>query len=352
VEGVRGFRRLRVILTAVILSGLLYAVLEGSANAEPRHPHVLVRQYVVARQGAAVRTDKGVELYVPAGVMRRNGYVTITAAGAGRYDLRIAPAWQGKVRVTLPLRTRSDAVLHYLGNVWVPEGKHRGQGTVWVGHLSLFSSLSSKVAGALCLSWSPAQILKCLALKLINKIDKSLALWIAEKISHSCVAAILASIPGNVVEVSLTLFKAPACVGNAVDGPPGQPAPAASPPPKATTPSPSPSPAPHPTPPPGPPPPPTPTFYVYHVFGTCADGACGLHIRSGPGYSAYAITGTLADGDEVDVVCQALGEPVGPSPATGNSSAIWDQLTSGGWASDLYITTPNVGTWSPPIPRC
>jgi hypothetical protein len=88
------------------------------------------------------------------------------------------------------------------------------------------------------------------------------------------------------------------------------------------------------------------------VYGTCADGACGLHIRTGPGYSAYPIVGNRAEGAEVDIVCQTTGEPVGPSPTTGNSSTIWDRLTAGGWISDLYVTTPNVGTWSPPIPQC
>jgi hypothetical protein len=100
------------------------------------------------------------------------------------------------------------------------------------------------------------------------------------------------------------------------------------------------------------PPPGSPAYYVYTVMGTCADGACGLHIRSGPGYSSYAIVGSLAEGAEVQIVCQAVGETVGPSPATGNSSGIWDQLLGGGWVSDLYISTPNVGTWSPPIPQC
>jgi hypothetical protein len=98
--------------------------------------------------------------------------------------------------------------------------------------------------------------------------------------------------------------------------------------------------------------PPTPTSYAYHVYGTCADGACGLNIRSGPGYSEFALVGSLPEGAEADVVCQAVGQTVGPSPATGNSSAIWDKLTDGYWVSDLYLTTPNVGTWSPPIPQC
>lgn len=124
------------------------------------------------------------------------------------------------------------------------------------------------------------------------------------------------------------------------------------------TPSPSPSPAPSPSPGPNPTSPiepelaPVPTFYVYRVYGTCADGACGLNVRTGPGYSEYSVLEALNEGAEVDIVCQTIGETVGPSPTTHNSSVIWDRLTDGGWVSDLYVTTPNVGTWSPPIPQC
>lgn len=117
--------------------------------------------------------------------------------------------------------------------------------------------------------------------------------------------------------------------------------------------SPSPAPSPSPSPAPGPSPStPAPTSYVYTVYGTCADGACGLNVRAGPGYSEYALLGSLNEDVEVDIVCQAIGETVGPSPTTHHSSAIWDQLTDGGWVSDLYVTTPNIGTWSPPIPEC
>lgn len=106
-----------------------------------------------------------------------------------------------------------------------------------------------------------------------------------------------------------------------------------------------------------PPPPPTPssspTVFTYHVYGTCEDGACGLKIHSGPGYSsAYPVVGTLNEGDAVNIVCQGTGEAVGPSPRTGVSSAIWDKLDTGGWVSDLYINTPGDGSFTSGIPRC
>lgn len=104
-----------------------------------------------------------------------------------------------------------------------------------------------------------------------------------------------------------------------------------------------------PPPPVAPPPPPPPPFFTHHVYGTCRDGACGLRVRTGPGYSNYSYTHIIYDGDRVDVVCQALGETVSNGRA---SSAIWDRQTDGTWVSDFYIDTANIGTWSPPIPRC
>jgi surface antigen len=127
--------------------------------------------------------------------------------------------------------------------------------------------------------------------------------------------------------------------------PPAQPSPGPQPAPVSTPPGSSPKPVPTPIPVPVP----TPAYFVYHVTGTCRDGACGLTLRAGPGYSNYAAVGGLAEGAEADVVCQAMGETVSNGYA---ASAVWDRLTNGAWASDFYISTPNIGTWSPPIPQC
>ncbi len=100
-----------------------------------------------------------------------------------------------------------------------------------------------------------------------------------------------------------------------------------------------------------PPPPTTPTVYVHHVYGTCADGACGLKERAGPGYSAYAQTGFLAEAAEVDIVCQTSGELV--TPNHGTASTVWDRLTNNQYVTDVYVDTPGVGgAFSPPIPHC
>jgi hypothetical protein len=102
---------------------------------------------------------------------------------------------------------------------------------------------------------------------------------------------------------------------------------------------------------PPPAPPPSPKTYRYSVYHTCANGHCGLNVRAGPGYTNYAITRVLVDGDPVDIVCQTRGEAV--SGIDGSSSNIWDKLIQGDYVSDFYINTPGMnGAFSPPIPQC
>lgn len=142
-------------------------------------------------------------------------------------------------------------------------------------------------------------------------------------------------------------------VGFGYKKPPDAPLGVVPPPPLPPPPPPPRPPPPVQTPPPTPllppPPPPPPAFFTHHVTGTCRDGACGLRVRTGPGYSNYSYTHVIYDGDRVDVVCQAVGETVSNGNA---SSAIWDRQTDGTWVTDFYIDTANIGTWSPPIPRC
>jgi hypothetical protein len=91
-------------------------------------------------------------------------------------------------------------------------------------------------------------------------------------------------------------------------------------------------------------------FYIHHVYGTCADGACGLNERSGPGYSNYSKTGSFYDGQEVDVVCQTAGQTVSNGSQSTN---VWDRLTNGGYVTDMYVDTANSRHgFSPPIPQC
>jgi hypothetical protein len=83
----------------------------------------------------------------------------------------------------------------------------------------------------------------------------------------------------------------------------------------------------------------------YHVVGTS-----GLDERSAPSASSTKL-GTLSDGTTVYIACQAQGisYTTGGSPA---SDTIWDQLTNGDFVADYWVNTPDVGKFSPGIPRC
>jgi hypothetical protein len=74
-------------------------------------------------------------------------------------------------------------------------------------------------------------------------------------------------------------------------------------------------------------------------------------MHTGPGYSSYAVSRVLVDGDTIGIVCQAHGEPV--SGIDGSSSDVWDRTINGDWAADFYVDTPGTtGSFSPPIPVC
>jgi len=80
---------------------------------------------------------------------------------------------------------------------------------------------------------------------------------------------------------------------------------------------------------------------AYQVYGT---GGVGLSVRSAPTTSSTRLA-TLPDGTSISIFCQTIGESI-------NGSAIWDKLDSGGYVSDWYVTTPNVGTFSPGLSVC
>jgi hypothetical protein len=90
------------------------------------------------------------------------------------------------------------------------------------------------------------------------------------------------------------------------------------------------------------------SLVTHTVERTCRDGACGLKLRSAPSLTA-AVTRVVLDGDQVQIACQATGDTVSNGRA---SSAIWDRLSDGSWASDFYLDTPEIGRFSPGIPRC
>jgi hypothetical protein len=251
--------------------------------------------------------------------------VTISSLPRRRYDFYIAVPWHGHVAVTVPVRGASDAAVHLIDDTWVREGGY-GQRKVWVADLSVFSTVKSRLSEELCLSRNPFKFLHCLGRDFI--LDQ-LAQWIASKISDSCLGHIVASavVRGGYVGVLQTAFFEPPCLGEAQAPPSSSPVPQ--------------------------PPPPSPAqltqSWAYHVLGTCADGACGLRIRSGPGYSAYPVAYTLLDGNEVHITCQTRGETVSNGSSASN---VWDRLTDNNWAADFYIDTPNVNQFTVPIPHC
>lgn len=89
---------------------------------------------------------------------------------------------------------------------------------------------------------------------------------------------------------------------------------------------------------------------AYAVHGTCTSGTCGLAVWSGPGAGSFRAVGAVYEGQHATVACQTRGQTM--SASSGRTSAIWDRLANGGFVSDLYLNTPNVGEFSPPLPRC
>lgn len=69
-----------------------------------------------------------------------------------------------------------------------------------------------------------------------------------------------------------------------------------------------------------------------------------LNVRGGPS-SAYPIVGTLPAGSSVSVICQARGQLVG-------TTSVWDRISTGGYVTDRYVSTPSSTTFSSSLPRC
>lgn len=79
-------------------------------------------------------------------------------------------------------------------------------------------------------------------------------------------------------------------------------------------------------------------YYVANTLGL------RLRIRATPHLNAKVI-GSLAPGEVIPIVCQTTGDEVN------STSDIWDGLSSGGYVSDYYTTTPAIGTWTDGIPH-
>lgn len=69
-----------------------------------------------------------------------------------------------------------------------------------------------------------------------------------------------------------------------------------------------------------------------------------LNVRSAP-TTTSTIIGRLQPGSTVAVICQARGQQVG-------TTAVWDRISTGGYVSDRYVSTPSSTGFSSTLPRC
>lgn len=88
----------------------------------------------------------------------------------------------------------------------------------------------------------------------------------------------------------------------------------------------------------------------YGPYSVIGSGANGLNERSGPS-SSSALVGHLANGASVYIACQIAGVAYSTLGGSPSSDTIWDQLTSGAYVADYWMSTPAVGTYSPGIPH-
>ncbi|HVV12033.1 hypothetical protein [Amycolatopsis sp.] len=117
---------------------------------------------VTVDNGGSVSAD-GVTLAVPAGVLTTDGTASIAETSGGQYDLSINVPWSGQVQATIPLTSPDDLVVHNVDGAWTVESADFGDQTVWVTHLSPFTSLYNLGKKAVCLksvSWK--SIVSCL----------------------------------------------------------------------------------------------------------------------------------------------------------------------------------------------
>jgi uncharacterized protein YraI len=69
-----------------------------------------------------------------------------------------------------------------------------------------------------------------------------------------------------------------------------------------------------------------------------------LNVRSGP-TATSTLLGQLQPGAAVAVICQARGQLVG-------TTRVWDRISTGGYVSDHYVSTPSSTGFSATVPRC
>jgi len=300
----------------------------------------VARQYVQADVGGFIHARSGESIFVPPGVMTRSGFVTITARARGVYDVHIAAPWHGTVAVSIPLRRRTDTILHDVGGVWLAEGVSRGERTVWVTQLSWFTTLVSKsvddVKGALCLSFTLPEIAECVLRKLGAHIEGKVVSWIESKLPQNCVVQLTvagvtgaAGGPKGAVVSIIKQAVSGACQGSAGETGPIPPLPGPSPSPQpGPAPSPSATPSPVSSPTPTPPSPPL-TFSEQETPNHPVNTFTDYDNASGEGPA-------IAAGLWVQVSCKVYD----PTIASVNPDGYWYRIASAPWA-DAYYSPAN-----------
>lgn len=340
-----------VVRAALVASLMALCAHASTAEAATKAPKPSSKTDVSKRfgpSGGLLQSRSGAALYVPAGVMKRSGRVSIKRLRGGRIDFHIAAPWKGTVAVTMPRVASSEVVSHQIGAMWLPEGKP-GQRTVWVSQLSIFDTIKAKAQAAVCfLQLSKVKIAQCLAKKLPGKISKEIAGWLSEKLGQSCAAALIANGPAAVV----AWVWEEACGAHAGEGefhypgPPQAPStlpvttnpggpvqtPTVNPQPAAPLPTPSPAPAPIPAPSPAP----APTWNEQQ-------GSLGANTFTNP-YNASGMGAKIPAMAWVAVSCKVYA----PQIVSANPDGYWYRIASPPW-SDAYYAVANT-FWNGDIP--
>lgn len=96
-----------------------------------------------AARGGTVYGPDNVSITVPAGVMKRNGRVSVREVRPGIYNIHISAPWRGRVTVRLPMSADLPVVAHKKHGRWVLERAKAvdGMAVARVKSLSLFSAI-------------------------------------------------------------------------------------------------------------------------------------------------------------------------------------------------------------------
>ncbi len=96
-----------------------------------------------ASRGGTVYGPDNVSITVPAGVMKRNGRVSVREVRTGVYNIHISAPWRGRVKVRLPMAADLPVVAHKKHGRWVLVRAKAvdGMAVARVKSLSLFSAI-------------------------------------------------------------------------------------------------------------------------------------------------------------------------------------------------------------------